>query len=116
MCVCVFAERAEEVPAAAQDAQRDLQQGSRDNEEAAQEVARRQQKRPRHGQRAQEHADPRGGKVQARRLLRAEPEKCMNLHPLYVFLSFFFFLPLQLLCALLCEAKNTRKEGVEESR
>ena len=73
-----FVERAEKVPAAAQDAQRDVQQGGGDDEEAAQEVARGEQERPRHGQGAQEHADPRGREVQARRLLRAEPEKCTS--------------------------------------
>lgn len=62
-------ERAEEVPAAAQDQVRNVQQGGSDDEEAEEKVEGREQEWPRHGQRAEEHADPRGGEVQARRLL-----------------------------------------------
>lgn len=85
--MCLSAERAKKVFAAAQDAKRDLQQGRGDYEEAEEEVARCQQERTRHGQGAQEHADPRGGEVQARRLLRAELEKCTPNMPYFFFLT-----------------------------
>lgn len=56
-------ERTEEVPSAAQDQVRNVQQSGRDDEEAKEKVEGREQEWTRYGQRAEEHADPRGGKV-----------------------------------------------------
>lgn len=70
-----LSERAEKVSSATQDQIRDLQQGGRYHEEAKKKVQSGEQERPRYGQGAEEHADPRGGEDQARRLLRAEPEE-----------------------------------------